>query len=211
MMRMTEKLLARSEQGRGLRERKRLSAMTRIQEVAVDLFEERGFAHVTVEEIAEAAEVSPSSIYRYFGTKEGIVVRDEHDEVLIASLPALLADRDPYAAVLDALGLIAEEHFVEDLDLTLRRTELWLTEPALAEAGHAVAEDIARRCTAILLEAQPEKYDQLTAAVTVSSIVWGLVAAIRIWHANGAEEDMLEVVTRAVETLRDGGSAPSSS
>jgi len=60
----------------GLRERKRLAAMRRVQEVALDLFDARGFESVSIEEIARAAEVSPSSIYRYFGTKEQIVLYD---------------------------------------------------------------------------------------------------------------------------------------
>ena len=52
----------------GLRERKKAAAIRRIQEVAVAQFEEHGFDAVTIEQIAEHAEVSPSSIYRYFGT-----------------------------------------------------------------------------------------------------------------------------------------------
>ena len=64
--------------------------MYRIQSVALDLFEARGFEDVTVEEIAEASEVSPSSVYRYFGTKEQIVLWDEYDpdmaEILVAAL-----------------------------------------------------------------------------------------------------------------------------
>ncbi|HEY7594201.1 MAG TPA: helix-turn-helix domain-containing protein, partial [Actinophytocola sp.] len=40
--------------------------MRTIQEQALDLFDARGFDAVTIEEIAAAAEVSPSSVYRYF-------------------------------------------------------------------------------------------------------------------------------------------------
>ncbi len=44
-----------------------------------DLFDGRGFEKVSIEDIAAAAEVSPSSVYRYFGTKERIVLHDEVD------------------------------------------------------------------------------------------------------------------------------------
>ena len=60
-----------------LRERKRVATMRRVQAVAMDLFEGRGFAEVTVEEIAAAAEVGPATVYRHFGTKEGIVRWDK--------------------------------------------------------------------------------------------------------------------------------------
>src|SRR5664279_5481895 len=67
--------------GNGLRARWRINAMRTIQESALDLFDARGFDAVTIEEIAAAAEVSPSSVYRYFGTKEGLLVADEFDSM----------------------------------------------------------------------------------------------------------------------------------
>ncbi|MDN6487490.1 MAG: TetR/AcrR family transcriptional regulator, partial [Ancrocorticia sp.] len=65
----------------GLRERKRRATIQSIQETALDLFDERGFGQVSVEEIAAAADVSPSSVYRYFGTKEGIILADQFDSL----------------------------------------------------------------------------------------------------------------------------------
>ena len=65
----------------GLRERKRYAAMRLVQEVALDLFDAHGYADVTVERIAAASDVSPSSVYRYFGTKEQIVLWDENDPI----------------------------------------------------------------------------------------------------------------------------------
>ncbi|PID53113.1 MAG: TetR family transcriptional regulator, partial [Micrococcales bacterium] len=50
-----------------LRARKKAAAMRHIQQVALELISSKGFDKVTVEEVAAAAEVSPSSIYRYFG------------------------------------------------------------------------------------------------------------------------------------------------
>jgi AcrR family transcriptional regulator len=79
----------------GLRERKKRSAMRRIQEVALDLFDERGFENVTIEQIAEAAEVSPSSVYRYFGTKEQVVLRDDFDVQFFEAVEAELATSPP--------------------------------------------------------------------------------------------------------------------
>ncbi|MFJ9543586.1 TetR/AcrR family transcriptional regulator [Streptomyces sp. NPDC101225] len=64
----------------GLRERKKRQTEMRIWQVAVDLFVERGFDHVSVQEIADAAEVSKMTVFNYFGTKEDLVFRpmEEH-------------------------------------------------------------------------------------------------------------------------------------
>ena len=82
-----------------LRERNRLAAMRTIQERALDLFDERGFDAVTIEEIAAEAGVSPSTIYRYFGTKEGLIVSDEFDMLSQEALDDLLDLDDPVGTV----------------------------------------------------------------------------------------------------------------
>ena len=82
----------------GLRERKRYAAMRLVQEVALDLFDAHGYVDVTVERIAAASDISPSSVYRYFGTKEHIVLWDENDPIwshveVLDDLPSALIDR----------------------------------------------------------------------------------------------------------------------
>ncbi|WPO72788.1 MULTISPECIES: TetR/AcrR family transcriptional regulator [unclassified Streptomyces] len=64
----------------GLRARKKRQTAARIWSVAVDLCSERGFDHVSVAEIAEAADVSKMTVFNYFGTKEGVLVgpMEEH-------------------------------------------------------------------------------------------------------------------------------------
>ena len=67
---------------------------------ALDLFDERGFAAVKIDDIAAAAGVSPSSIYRYFGTKEGLLVADEFDSLSQEALEELFDLADPVGSLL---------------------------------------------------------------------------------------------------------------
>ncbi|MEU5899953.1 MULTISPECIES: TetR/AcrR family transcriptional regulator [Streptomyces] len=63
----------------GLRARKKRQTAARIWQVAVDLCAERGFDHVSVAEIAEAADVSKMTVFNYFGTKEDVIVGPMED------------------------------------------------------------------------------------------------------------------------------------
>jgi AcrR family transcriptional regulator len=58
----------------GLRELKRERTRRLISDKAFELFTDRGFGQTTVEQIAAAAEVGPSTLYRYFPTKERLVL-----------------------------------------------------------------------------------------------------------------------------------------
>ena len=66
--------------------------MHSIQGHALDLFDERGVDAVTIEGMAE---VSPSTVYRYFGSKEGLIVSDDFDALSQQALDDLLGRCDP--------------------------------------------------------------------------------------------------------------------
>src|SRR4029434_9794673 len=57
----------------GLRERKKRQTRQAIAEAAKRLFLERGFEHVSVAEVARAADVSEQTVFNYFPTKEDLV------------------------------------------------------------------------------------------------------------------------------------------
>src|ERR1051325_569606 len=83
----------------GLRERKKAKTRWTIQENAFRLFAEQGYEATTVEQIAEAAEVSPSTFFRYFPSKEEVVLQDDFDPVIYEVLVAQPAELSPMEAV----------------------------------------------------------------------------------------------------------------
>ena len=90
----------------GLRERKKARTRDAIQRHALRLFRDQGYDATTVEQIAEAAEVSPSTFFRYFPTKEDVVLYDALDPVLIAAFKAQPAGLSPLQAMRGALHAV---------------------------------------------------------------------------------------------------------
>lgn len=86
-----------------LRERKQQRAREQIVEAAFALFAERGFADVTVADIAERAEVGRTTFFRYFGDKQEVVFSDE--QVLLEELTERHRAQPP---VRDLAGAVAQ-------------------------------------------------------------------------------------------------------
>lgn len=117
----------------GLRQVKKARTRQRLVEVAVTLFEDRGFDEVTVEEIADAALVSPRTFYRYFGSKEG-VLSDEQDrrlDLLRGAIAAHPAGEPPLGALRAGVLALARRTEVDDVELSRRRMRLVESTPSL--------------------------------------------------------------------------------
>jgi AcrR family transcriptional regulator len=115
----------------GLRERKKAKTKAAIQLHAVRLFREQGYAATTVEQVAEAAEVSPSTVFRYFATKEDLVLTDDYDPIIFATFSAQPPELDLIQAWRAALGEAIEQMTQDDVEIQLDRGRLLLSVPEL--------------------------------------------------------------------------------
>jgi AcrR family transcriptional regulator len=87
-----------------LRERKKLATRRSLRRIALDLVAERGFAHVTVDDIAEAADVSPRTFFNYFPSKEAALFGTDPDRA--SELRQRIVQQAPGEPVLDALRMV---------------------------------------------------------------------------------------------------------
>ena len=86
-----------------LRERKKARTRASLRVHALRLFREQGYQATTVEQIAAAAEVSPSTFFRYFPTKEDVVLQDDMDTRMVEAFARQPRDLAPIAAVRAAM------------------------------------------------------------------------------------------------------------
>src|ERR1700743_580478 len=87
-----------------LRERKKLATRRLLRRAALDLVAQRGLTNVTVEDIAEAAEVSPRTVFNYFPAQEAGVFGGAPDRA--AALRDGIVSEAPGKSALDALRLV---------------------------------------------------------------------------------------------------------
>jgi AcrR family transcriptional regulator len=153
----------------GLRERKKQKTRETIIKVALELFAEQGYEHTTIAEIADAAEVSPRTIFAYFPSKEDILFYDLPE--LQERLAQALRERPEGATALDVLREFILGSLTPDPNELLRRrivasdetlhrnkrarfAPIWqLTVEAIAEDLHAGPEDIRPQIVAAALAA----------------------------------------------------------
>jgi AcrR family transcriptional regulator len=154
--------------------------MRRVQQTALDLFEARGFERVTVEEIAARAEVGVATVYRQFATKEGIVLWDEYDPMLLEAIARRLPARHLRAALLEALVEALDGVYAQDAERILRRARIIMQHPAVARAATTGQAALMRGIVAVLLERRACR-SELEAEVVAGAMVATLEVAARQW------------------------------
>ncbi len=163
--------------------------------LALDLFEADGFDAVTIDDVAAAGGVSASTIYRYFGTKEGLVVWDETDAGLEEELSRRLTETAPVQAFRDTLiTAFADEKANTGL---LRRVRFLYAVPQVHAA--AIEQDLKDReelAVGYALAAgrkKPSLEDEVRASVCIAA----LDAAIGRWQRKDNRTPLATLIEQA--------------
>ena len=115
----------------GLRERKKARTRASLREHALRLFREKGYHETTVEMIAAAAEVSPSTFFRYFPTKEDLVLQDDMDTRIIEAFANQPKNLSPIAAIRAAVREAWDSFTPEEWEQIRQGAELSMHVPEI--------------------------------------------------------------------------------
>ena len=187
-----------SNQILGLRDRKKIKTRDTIRREAMRLIEENGYANTTVEQIAEAAEVSPSTFFRYFPSKEMVLMANDLDRVTVEALEKQPPDMPSLQAFRRALEITMATLSEDEWRFERARIRMVLSIPELKAAQF----DEYRRTATALTEADCRRTgrapNDFEVRVFVGALAGGLMAVLD--HASGVPERMY----RALDFMEAG-------
>jgi AcrR family transcriptional regulator len=196
-----------------LRERKKLATRRLLRRAALQLVAERGLHNVTVEDIAEAAEVSPRTFFNYFPSKEAVLFGGDPDRA--AELRDRVATEVPGRPALEALGAVLtqdSEAMADELRSLggdpaewLRRMKVARTDPHV-RAAHAAQMAMLERALAEGLAArlgtdpETDPYPGILAAAAVGMTR----ACLTFWAGTGGATPLGQLIDQAFKALGNG-------
>ncbi len=194
-------ILGGQGQQSGLRERKKARTRASIREHALRLFREQGYHATTVEQIAAAAEVSASTFFRYFPTKEDVVLQDDMDTRMVDALERQPAGLGPLTAIRAATQEVFASYSEADLDLIQENTALTVSVPEV----RARALDEFARTIGVISEALAKRAgrpaDDLAVRTTAGAIIGVIMSITMPWDGWSDRQTIADTFTRIDQAL----------
>ncbi|HEY5989436.1 MAG TPA: TetR/AcrR family transcriptional regulator [Streptosporangiaceae bacterium] len=189
----------------GLRERKKAKTRAAIRRHALRLFRKQGYERTTVEQIADAAEISPATFYRYFPTKEDVVLQDDLDLLTIEALEAQPASLPPIAALRAALRASASSLSPEELARFHETSVLSLSVPEIrARALDEFIRSIQVMTQALARRVGRDPEDPAVANLAGAVVGVIMTAALASVGGAGQGEDLLARIDAGLAHLEAG-------
>jgi AcrR family transcriptional regulator len=190
----------------GRRERKKLETRRALARAALPLAAERGVDQITVDEIADAADVSVRTFFNYFPSKEAAIVAWDRERMadLHAQLRQRPVDEPPLESMRMVLRVVFDD-YAEDSDIRLLRNRLVRENPSLLPQHLAAMGELERGW----VEAVAERLDvdpavEMYPSLVVSAAVAAMRQAITRWEAGGRSVPWPELLDDAFAVLAAG-------
>ncbi len=187
----------------GLRERNKARTRNAIRTAAMELFERQGYTATTVAQIAEAAEVSHTTFFRYFQSKEQVVLKDDLDQ---ADRNAMLASIEPGLGRFDLLRRIVTDMFEvasnDEWASNMARYRLIQTEPALFAAHQTESDAVMTETIGFIADYLGVEADDLRLRVFVAAVTGALFHVVD--HTGNGEIPTLAECIEAIDLLEAG-------
>jgi AcrR family transcriptional regulator len=169
----------------GLRELKKTRTRASIREHALRLFRDQGYTATTVEQIAAAAEVSPSTFFRYFPAKEDVIWQDDMDTRMVEAFERQPPELSPIAAMRAAVRQMVASYTEEDFAQLRETSALAVTVPEVrARAMDEFARTI--QVVAVAVGKRAGRPADDIAVRTIAGAVIGVVMAVTLpWETWG--------------------------
>jgi AcrR family transcriptional regulator len=191
----------------GLRSRKKEKTRRAIEDAALELFAEHGYEATTVNQIAERAEVSTATFFRYFGTKQEVIFGEGGDEFadLRRAVVECPAGEDDLSAVRYAIH--ADWAYTLDAERTSRQARAAASSPLLRGLSfdlglrwqRAISEGLAQRRQ---LESPDRRCD------LVATVAFGVLSnGVNVWVRGGCSGDLGTAIDEAFVLLARLGTA----
>ena len=186
-------------------ELRRRSTHEALRQAALKSFARKGFANVTVTELAAEAGVTERTFFRHFPTKEAVLFQDY--ETQLEWLAEALGQRPATESLFDAV-LASVAAFPHDLEVVRQaataRTEL-ISADRIASHLRVVQSSFAGVLTEFVRNRNPDMPNiDLAAEVAGSALAAALVVAVENWGRNGCVGDLGELVAASLDLVRSG-------
>ncbi len=188
---------------RGLRERKKQKTRESIQREAMRLIGKQGYEQTTIEQIAAAVEISPSTFFNYFPSKEDVVLYDAYDPVLASLFFERPADEPlsiSFRRVLEGMGGL----FERDHEIILARGKLWFEVPALRARLWEEVEKAEVLMSTLVAERSGRAADDFETRVAVMVMVAAAMEAMREWLRRDGKGSFVTLINQALELVDAG-------
>ncbi|MGZ4331425.1 MAG: acyl-CoA-like ligand-binding transcription factor [Solirubrobacteraceae bacterium] len=187
----------------GLRERKKARTRAAIQAAALDLFERQGYHATTVDQITAQAEVSQATFFRYFPTKEDVVLHDRYDPLLIADFRAQPPELSPLAALRRTLHSVLGSLPADELARERHRATLIIAVPELRARAFDQLASTLEPFTAVVAE-RTGRTPRDPAVRALTGAIIGVSISAMLEAAEHPDADYMELMDAGLAQLQAG-------